>query len=373
MGDLRENIRSSILREDFEHVLKMTLPLWEELRGRRIFITGGTGFVGTWLLGSFAWANRELRLNAEAIVLTRDGAAFSRKVPWLVDDSSIKLYPGDVRDFKFPEGEFSLVIHGATEASSKLNAENPLLMLDTIVQGTRRTLDFAHQCQAQKVLFISSGAVYGKQPSEMTHVTEDYRGAPYTMEPMAAYGEGKRAAEFLCSIFSKQYLIETKVARCFAFVGPYLPLDSHFAVGNFIRDGLNGGPIRVIGDGTPFRSYLYAADLAIWLWTILANGKSCRAYNVGSEDEIAVRELALTVAKAFDPVPVVQIAGMPTAGHCAERYVPSIRRAETELRLRSVVSLPEGIRRTISFHDQEKRGDRPPRSYERAAPESSTT
>ncbi len=353
MGDLRENIKNSILREDLAHVLKMTLSSWEELRGRRIFITGGTGFIGTWLVGSFAWANRELGLNAEAIVLTRNGAAFSRKVPWLVDDPSIKLYPGDVRDFKFPEGEFSFVIHGATEASSKLNAENPLLMLDTIIQGTRRTLDFAHQCHAEKVLFISSGAVYGKQPSEMTHVTEDYRGAPDTMETLNAYGEGKRTAELLCSIFSKQYSIETKIARCFAFVGPYLPLDSHFAIGNFIRDGLNGGPIGVTGDGTPYRSYLYAADLAIWLWTILANGKSCRAYNVGSADETTVRELAFTVAKAFDPARAVKIERMPVAGRLAERYVPAVQRAKTELGLQPSVSLEEGIRRTIVFHGQE--------------------
>src|SRR3989338_4961828 len=103
----------------------------------------------------------------------------------------------------------------------------------------------------------------------MSRLPEEYFGAPYPADVKSAWGESKRAAEFICGYYADRYGLEIKIARCFSFVGPYLPLDIHYAVGNFIRDALKGGPLRIKGDGTPVRAYLYAADLAVWLWTIL--------------------------------------------------------------------------------------------------------
>jgi nucleoside-diphosphate-sugar epimerase len=320
------------------------------VRGKRFFLTGGTGFVGCWLLESFAWANDKLGLNSSAVVLTRNIEAFKEKAPHLASHPAIAFHPGDVRTFDFPGGEFAFIIHGAAESSTNLNNEDPLIMLDVIVQGTRRILNFAESARTKKMLYISSGAVYGKQPVNMTHVPEDYPGAPDTADPASAYAEGKRVGELLCSLYARSTGLQAKIARCFAFVGPYLPLDIHFAVGNFIRDGLAGGPIQVKGDGTPYRSYLYAADLAIWLWTILLRGKTCVPYNVGSEHALSIAELAAKVASCFPPPISVHVAERPVPGASVERYVPSIRRAFEDLGLRQTTQLEQAVHNTIAWY-----------------------
>lgn len=336
------------LATDLEHVLGHTTALWEELRGARLFITGGTGFFGKWLLESFLWANDRLALGARVWVLTRRPEAFRREAPHLADAPAFQLHEGDIRTFDFPAGEFSHVIHAATPSSAALNEEEPEVMLDFIVQGTRRALDFARQARTAKFLLTSSGAVYGRQPPELTHMGEVYTGAPDHLDSRWAYGEGKRVAEQLCAIYQRRFGLHATIARGFAFVGPYLPLSAHFAIGNFIRDGLRGGPINVAGDGTPYRSYLYAADLAIWLWTVLLRGQSAHPYNVGSDRDLTIADLAGKIAAYFQTQ--VHIAKQAVPGKAAERYVPATQRARAELGLKTWISLDEAIDRTVRWH-----------------------
>jgi len=337
------------LADDLDHVLAQTSGLWEELRGARVFITGGTGFFGCWLLETFLWANDHLGLDASAVVLTRDGRAFARKAPHLARHPAITLLDGDVRTFELADGALSHVIHAATDSSSTPADRDDLAMFDTIVGGTRHTLECARRSGARRFLLASSGAIYGRQPADLTHVAEEFAGGPDPANPGQVYAEGKRAAEMLCAVYADAHLQPT-IARCFAFVGPYLPLDVHFAVGNFIRDALMGGPIRVSGDGTPCRSYLYAADLAVWLWTILLRGEAMRPYNVGSEAAISIGDLARVVARQFTRESDVRIAGTPIAGQAVERYVPSTARVRHDLGVAPTVNLEDALTRTVDWH-----------------------
>ena len=334
-------------REDLEHVLLHTRDLWEEIRGRAVFITGGTGFFGCWLLETFAFANEQLDLKARLVCLTRDPEAFRRKAPHLAAYPPITLWKGELRDFEFPPWKFTHVIHAGTPSSSPIP---PLEMFETIVAGTRRALDFAVACGAEKFLFTSSGAVYGKQPPELVHISETYTGAPDPADPDSAYGESKRASELLCAIYHKQHGIKTKTARCFAFVGPHLPMDANYAIGNFIRDVLHGGPVRILGDGTPRRSYLYAADLSVWLWTILFKGRSESAYNVGSDEDFSIGQVARLVVETMNPNIEIIVAKKPLPEHPCLRYVPSTVLASGELGLRAWINVRESIRRTIEWH-----------------------
>ena len=341
------------LAEDLDRVLARTGGLWEELRGARVFMTGGTGFFGCWLLETLLWANDRLALGASVVVLTRSAAGFRTKAPWLAGNGAVTLQEGDVRTFAFMDGAFTHVIHAAVDAVPPVTPADRLRVFDIIVEGTRRALEFARRSGAGRFLLTSSGGVYGRQPPDLTHMPEEHGGGPDPADGRNAGAEAKRAAETLCAVHADGELATT-IARCFAFVGPYLPLDGHLAAGNFIGDALEKGPIRVQGDGTPYRSYLYASDLAVWLWTILLRGTPARPYNVGSADALTIGELAHLVANAFaPPIPVV-FARQPVAGVRADRYVPAVARAETELGVRQTVSLPDGIRRTVEWH--RKRG-----------------
>ena len=339
-----------IPQTDLDHIFNETRPLWDEMRNQHIFITGGTGFFGCWLLESFSYINRQLDLNAHATVLTRDPAAFALKCPQLASDRSFSFIAGDVRNFMFPEGDFGYVIHAATEASAKQAAEQPLDMLTTIIDGTARILNFAKIRGTRKLLLTSSGAVYGKQPGNLTHVTEDYLGGPDPLDPASVYAEGKRISEQMCALQSMHKSIEIKIARCFAFVGPHLPLDAHFAIGNFIGDVLGGRSIKVNGDGTARRSYLYASDLAIWLWTMLFQAPSMVPINVGSAHDLSILELAQAVIQSLNTSTEIHVTKSPTPGAAVARYVPSVDRAKAMLGLTQTISLQEAIRRTAEWH-----------------------
>jgi dTDP-glucose 4,6-dehydratase len=401
------------LAADLDHILAHTRDLFEPLRGGRIFITGGTGFFGAWILESFLRMNDALNLNAAAVVLTRNPGSFAAASPHLANHPAISLLAGDVKSFDFPTGEFRAVIHAATESGTQLNRDAPLAMVDTIVAGTRRVLDFARRAGARDLLFTSSGAVYGAQPPEITHVAEDYSGGPNPLDIAAAYGESKRIAEYLCAAYAAgagadtlsiasadaspsivvgggstydaasragdqliagnaagavaqpspghvganvnpTTILRPKIARCFAFVGPGLPIDAHFAIGNFVRDAISGRPIVIKGDGTPMRSYLYAADLAIWLWTILFRGEPARAYNVGSDAAISIADLATLVADTIAgmglPRSPVTVLGKPNPNARRAQYVPSISRARTELKLEPWTPLAKSIEKTAIWH-----------------------
>ena len=335
---------------DLDHVLAHTQGLWDDLRGQTIFITGGTGFFGIWLLESLCHANDRLNLGAQATVLTRNPGAIAAKAPHLAARPDLTFIGGDIRDFQFPDGPFSHVIHAATEADAQVMVNDPLQVFDVNVGGTRRVLDFARQSDVRRFLFTSSGAVYGRQPADLERIPESFSGSPDPIDTRSAYGiagEAKRAAESLCAIYSRQFGLSTVIARCFSFVGPGLPLDGKFAIGNFIRDALAGSPIRIAGDGSPYRSYMYAADLTIWLWTLLLRGSAGQAYNVGSEAGLTIAAVAQAVAGSLTPPPSIQIAQEPNPATPPPRYVPSTHKAHTELGLSETLDLHESVRRTL--------------------------
>lgn len=347
MSDLSTPLR--IHPEDLDHVTQSVGEHWERLRGQTLLLTGGTGFIGKWLLATFLQANRTLALNARVVVVSRNPEAFLNDFPALRLAPEVTWIEGDVRSFPLEAAlTCTLAIHAATDVVA---TSTPAQTLDTCVTGTQRVLSALSQTQTPgRLLLLSSGAVYGRTPAEVTAISEDWAGAPDPLSPTSAYGEGKRVSELLCAMAAAtRPQLEVSIARCFAFVGPHLPLDKHFAIGNFIGAALEGRDIQIQGDGTPLRSYLYAADLAHWLWVLLLAAPSGRAYNVGGAEAISIGDLAHRVHRVLKGSGQVRIAQTPRPGVPPQAYVPSVERIASELGLVPSIDLDEAILRTARW------------------------
>lgn len=335
---------ASVPAADLEHILAHSRDIWSELAGTQLFITGGTGFFGIWLLETIAAANDALKVGVGATVLTRDPAPFLARMPHLASRTEFDWLTGHPANFRFPQHKHDYLLHLATATSARIEQTDPVEMLHTKLTGIRHVLDYARHSGTRRMLVTSSGAVYGTQPTDHSHIPETYAGAPDPTQAASAYGQGKRLVEQICAATPE---IECVFARCFSFVGPHLPLDARFAAGNFLRDALAGGPITVGGDGTPLRSYLYASDLIPWLLKLMVKGQTQRAYNVGSDQAISIAELADAVAKAAGGCAVV-VKKTPD-GAPVQRYVPSIARAREELGLGVWTPLPDALSRTLDW------------------------
>ena len=299
----------------------------------RIFVTGGTGFFGKSIF-DYLKRHPDFHAGDEWTILSRNPEKFKAQNAALLDqDRKIGFVAGDVRDFK-AEGRYDAIIHAATAAVTTMADDE---MTSTIVEGTRHVLEFAKSCGAKKIMLTSSGAVYGPQTAPV--------GEDASCNPVTAYGKGKLEAERMCAASG----LDAKIVRCFAFTGPYLNRDIHYAIGNFIRDCLAGEPIVIKGDGTPQRSYLYADDLVEWLFAILDRGASGRPYNVGSPEGLSIREVAERVRAALGAKNGIRILGVPVPDTPPSVYVPDVSRVVRELGLRVTVDLAAAVRRSAGI------------------------
>jgi UDP-glucuronate decarboxylase len=334
---------------DFDVAYARAPQIWRQLRGSHIFLTGGTGWLGRNLLEAICHANSQADAQISVTVLTRSPDRFAAAARHISAAPMIRLHQGDVMDFRFPSGDFSHVIHGATTSAQETsNGERPIAKFDTLAFGTRRVLEFTQKCGAQNILFTSSG-VATSQPVDGIAISEDFSEAPLTTDPNTALGQGKRAAEFLCSAYGAEFGCNVTIARCFSFVGPYMPLDLHYALGNFIKDALSKHSIRVKGSGRPVRSYLYTTDLVVWLLTMLMREGAPRVYNAGSDQQISIRDLAHLVRDVLCPGLNVDVLNEPecrVGNPVCNTYVPDISRAKKELALDVWTDLPTAIQLT---------------------------
>ena len=304
--------------------LSENFRLLHSLKGTRLLITGGTGFFGSWLLSLLAVLN-EQDWGVSVTVVSRNPSAFLLVNSAFSDCKWLSWIRADIEGLVYRGQKFDLVIHAASETSASSHS-HPIKLFDSLFLGARQLLSFAAAAGVRRVLLTGSGAQYGTL-SQHAPVTENSSTACDSTCVSSSYAEGKRAQETLAAGFSGCYGFDVIYTRCFAFSGAGLPVDGHFAIGNFVRDALSREAINVESDGSAVRSYLHGADLSIWLLRLLISGAAGQAYNVGSDYEISIAELANRAGKCLAPTKAVRILG-GSSNVPGNYYVPNINRSK---------------------------------------------
>lgn len=334
---------AAFLADDFDRIAPQA-PALQALDGQRLFISGATGFFGQQLLALLAWLHGQ-GLRVEVVGLSRDPPRFFAAHPWAASLPWLQLLPGDARDTWPGEGRCDLLLHAATDTHARAHAD-PQAVFDDSLAGTRQALAFAADHGVRRLLLTGSGAQYGALPADA--IDESTPLACDPASPGSAYGEAKRVAELLAVMHAQRHGATAVLTRCFAFVGPGLDLHGHFAIGNFIRDALAGGPLRLSSAGEAVRSYLYGADLAWWLLHLLVAGPGARPVNVGSDAPVTVADLARTTRDLLCPAAQVSL-GPAQPDQPRQRYLPHIGRAR-QLGLDVWTPLPLALTRTGAWH-----------------------
>ncbi len=321
------------------------------MSGSRLLLTGATGFVGTHLLESVRHARERTGADIRVIAPARHPGRLHARLPWTKDAAWLEVVQGDIRWFAMPSGAVDFAVHSANTASPGEIADDTKAIVRMVVEGSSRVYALAAAAGARRVLQLSSGSVCGTHYAPSPPIVEDDPGVPEKTTPAGLLANAKRDAENALLAASLAPASPAVIfARGYALCGPWLPLDSAFAFGNFLGAAMRGDAVIVSGDGTPVRSYLYSGDMVAWLWTMLIKGTPGRAYNLGSEHDISIGELAHRVAALIGGS--VEVAGIPTPGARAHWHVPSTARSRAELGLEETVPLNDAIVRSAEWWNQ---------------------
>ncbi len=335
--------RTPIVVEDIRFVLETCRNELRALSGKTLLLTGGSGFVGSYLVESIIAFNRAHDgAPCRLLLPTRSLAATRAKWPHFFGIKDVVWFAWDGRTLEPPSDVCDYIIHAASPTDTAVFMRNPYGTMQDIVKTTGQVLDYAKRANVSLLLFMSSGAVYGSQPATLEAIPETYLGGPNLTDARSCYGEAKRYAELLCRLSG----VPTVVARLFAFVGPHQDLAGSYAITDFIRQAKRNGHIQIQSDGSALRTYCYASDLTNALWKLLLKGTPNETYNVGSDTPVvSILELANLVAEIVEDVNIEVMKKDNSTGNNRSRYIPDVSKLKKIYTPQ--ISLAQGISRTI--------------------------
>lgn len=337
---------------DFEHIQKGIVENLEALRNSKMLITGASGFIGLWMMETLIWLNIKQKLNIDIYVVVRNSISF-KKIITSWSQSQIKIIEGDLSTMIIQPDNYKYIIHLASEPIKNNDNGTFFHHMSKSVAAANNLISLAKICETESILFTSSGAVYGDYlglHSTTRPFKENIQSIEHIFNEKAIYAETKRYIELLFSTASSNYNFKIKIARCFSFVGPLLPLTGNYAIGNFIYDVLNGHDLVIKGDGRPLRSYLYISDLIKFLLLILLEGRANIPYNVGSPQTVSIAEVAKMINNLSGSKSRLCIANIEKIVGAGDAYIPDLRNIKNDFNLNNIINLEDAIIRTLEWY-----------------------
>ena len=335
------------LHQDCGDASSWSLKMLTELKNQKIFIAGGTGFLGSWIAELVAYFNDNHQFNTSLVILARNMGSFLADKNHLASRGDIQLISNDIRNINELPNDISYIIHAAASPDNRNHVSNPIDTIASITHGTNNLIDSAFKLpNLRKMLYISSGQVYGKTETNNGLISESDYGPLDCNKITSVYQEAKRLSEAICCAYTSQYKLPIVIARPFSFIGPYQSLSKPWAINNFINDALHNKTIRIVGNGEPIRSYMYPADYAIWILKILLDGKISTAYNVGSPLGVSLKDVAEKIVIISQSKATVDIRFNNDDSSC---FLPDVSLGEKELGLKINYNIEDTIKKSIEW------------------------
>jgi dTDP-glucose 4,6-dehydratase/UDP-glucuronate decarboxylase len=346
----------ALIADDCAHVAERLGTDAERFAGKTVLVTGATGMLPAHVVDALAHLNDAGRLSAplRLLLVARDPGGNEGRLLHLRGRSDVRFITADASR-PYPVDEpVHFWVHAASPASPAAYRADPVGTLAVNSAGLQHVLERAREGGAESVLFFSTSEVYGTPPAEHIPTPESYVGTTPWLGGRACYVEAKRFGEALCAAEVEQHGTPVKIVRPFHVHGPGLRLSDSRIVAALIRMGIEGEPFSLMSAGRATRTYGYVSDATFAFLKVLLSGHDGTAFNVGAAaPETSMLELATVVSRLFGRDEPVRTATDPGASHLAgapDRVRPDLSRLRDLLGVEPVVSLEEGLARTIHWH-----------------------
>ena len=294
-----DTIKNQMFMADGKSIASKEFIEWSKLDGCNIFITGANGLIGSAVIYGLMEYNRINNGNIQAVCYVRNVDKANDLFGEYIEKGWIKLVKGDVLDKINYEGDVDYIIHGASETSSRAFVDSPVETIQTAIYGTDNILKFAKDKGVKGMIYMSSMEVYGT-PLDDEPLTEDRMGYLNPLAVRSSYSESKQMVENLCVSYNSEYNVPVKIVRLTQTFGPGVEKNDGRVFAQFARAVVNGNDIELQTKGETKRMFLYTADAASAILTILTKGEPGQAYNAANtETYCSIWEMANAVAKEF--------------------------------------------------------------------------